>query len=362
MMKNTTNKTYAQAQNVAATKKNKEALAGRVVGFPVIRYTYKKLIRSWATLIFFLIAIIPTGVLIGISVSQSALTIDKEITTLNAAYQVTYFTIFLCAIFMIFMAMKGTQIFRDEIDDGTLLVILSKPISRKKLMYQKWVAYQLINFSFLCSVLLVSLTAAGLAVHSTQVITWMLSTLPFVLVFSIIFQFIFTSIYLIISLYMQAKIMMLVAAAIAIMFLILNIVLPLLVAPDLIQFQKNELTTFVSPDMYHLLSQQSQLYKIISIFNIAYHFQDMFGFALQGFTSSNELPLPKGSSMYGGGVLDMFTLFKEPVFGATPVGNTYEIVAWKDFINPWILYVIYIVIAVGLLFSSYFILKNQDFR
>ncbi len=46
----------------------------------------------------------------------------------------------LVVIISLFAAFKSVQLFRDEINEGSLLLVISKPISRKRILMQKWFA------------------------------------------------------------------------------------------------------------------------------------------------------------------------------------------------------------------------------
>ncbi|RTZ69050.1 MAG: hypothetical protein DSZ21_00650 [Tenericutes bacterium] len=57
----------------------------------------------------------------------------------------------------IFTGFKSVQLIRSEIEDGTLLLILSKPIPRHILILQKWLSIVVINLIFSFSVFFILL-------------------------------------------------------------------------------------------------------------------------------------------------------------------------------------------------------------
>lgn len=89
-------------------------------------YLFKKMLKSFSTYITGIIAIIPIwGVTIA-GVSEGSI---SESTLSMLAY-------FTFPIMIIFLAFKVSQVFRDEIENKTLLTIQAKPITRKQMVYQ----------------------------------------------------------------------------------------------------------------------------------------------------------------------------------------------------------------------------------
>lgn len=55
---------------------------------------------------------------------------------------VTSTSTFIAIFTSVFAGFKSATMYRDEIEDGTFLVMLSKPITRRKMLFAKWFALQ----------------------------------------------------------------------------------------------------------------------------------------------------------------------------------------------------------------------------
>ncbi|RTZ69078.1 MAG: hypothetical protein DSZ21_00530 [Tenericutes bacterium] len=64
---------------------------------------------------------------------------------------------FIIIFISIFTGFKSAKLIRGEIEDGTLLLILSKPISRQQIVFQKWLSIIVINLIFSFSIFFILL-------------------------------------------------------------------------------------------------------------------------------------------------------------------------------------------------------------
>lgn len=106
----------------------------------------------------------------------------------------------------IFAAIIGSFIFRQDVEDNSLLVLISKPISKSKLNLSKLLAYWslMIIFSFYLSFI----HSIGVAVGSSMIgitINQLLYTFFISFLISIVISFIFSSIALIFSSFLSSK-------------------------------------------------------------------------------------------------------------------------------------------------------------
>ncbi len=112
---------------------------------------------------------------------------------------------FIIIVLALFASFKSVQLFRDEINEGSLLLIISKPISRKKLLIYKWLSLMTIFAIFIIPVLITqtSILLIFLKYKPTHHLI-LLGSLGELFV-SIIFFCLFSSIALIISLRLGVK-------------------------------------------------------------------------------------------------------------------------------------------------------------
>lgn len=114
----------------------------------VYRYALKKYLKSWSTWVICLISIALVVVLAGFvpfhfrkisTASDYARTIVIVVASVSS---------FISLFTSVFAGFKGATMLRDEADDGTLLIMLSKPVSRQKLFFAKWLALQTIIMGY----------------------------------------------------------------------------------------------------------------------------------------------------------------------------------------------------------------------
>uniref|UniRef100_UPI0037DC4EA3 ABC transporter permease n=1 Tax=Spiroplasma endosymbiont of Cleonymus obscurus TaxID=3066324 RepID=UPI0037DC4EA3 len=64
-------------------------------------------------------------------------------------WKVLSFSVLLSIMIFVFISVKATQVFRDEIDDGTLLILVSKPVSRTRIWTEKLLSLQVVIILYL---------------------------------------------------------------------------------------------------------------------------------------------------------------------------------------------------------------------
>ena len=121
----------------------------------VYKYTMTKYAKSWSTWIIMVIAFVIVYTIVG------PLFFGKVTNKISAIKYESITSIFLGAVISltllfasIFTAFKGAQVYRDEVEDGTFLIVLSKPQSRNQIIFYKWLTYMTFNILFLVVVLL----------------------------------------------------------------------------------------------------------------------------------------------------------------------------------------------------------------
>ncbi|ALV23421.1 hypothetical protein ASO20_02025 [Mycoplasma sp. (ex Biomphalaria glabrata)] len=341
---------------------SKMRIAGKARGFSIFNYTLVKMLRSPSTIFFLVISFILTATLLYIGTNVSTFTLDKKVSLMNSTYTVVYFTMFLCGIFTIFLATKCSQTICDEIEEGTFLVVLSKPISRLSLLLQKWLSFQLIGMVLVISVLLFDSAFLAIVLQNDQIFEQFIKSVVFIFIFSIIYQLLFSSIFFIISFSVSSRTLIIIAALTSILLLVLNVIIPLFTVNNVLQIQKGIKQLTVSNDLYPVITNEINTFGIIAIFDISYQLQTIFHLAQTYFgakaAENNEI----GSS----GFLSQFDYFEKPnILPPQSTGGTSPIAlinGWSDFINAWVLLGIYLVISAGLLVGTYYSLINKDFR
>ncbi len=177
----------------------------------IFKYNLKKYFRTvstWVLTILILIVSIATTLLFSSLANnghalghQDFFNFQKEMVIATFA-SVTPFLVFITALFAAF---KSVQLFRDEINEGSLLLVISKPISRKKLLIFKWLSLISIFFVFILPSIFVQMWIFlnyfhGHAIHMT-IIAGLLGELFVVFIFFCLFS----SIALIVSLRLGVK-------------------------------------------------------------------------------------------------------------------------------------------------------------
>lgn len=109
---------------------------------PMFTFTLKKYLRSKSTWIISVISAFLIAFLIG-AVALFGL-MDKKTNSFEYASRVTTYvgliTGFLSIFSAIFAGFKAAQMYKDEVEEGTFLMVLSKPVRRSSIIFQKWLA------------------------------------------------------------------------------------------------------------------------------------------------------------------------------------------------------------------------------
>lgn len=182
---------------------------------PIFRYTFKKILVSPSTWVIFVLStfilglcwVLPVALTIPfLEINNSEITKEFVLSKFLYTWKLTTFTGFVGLMFIIFVGIKATQIFRDEIDDGTLLILVSKPISRNRIWAEKWLSFQatIISYTFL----VIFFAGILLVIPGLSRPIVFLTFLPYMgILFGIVllFDLIFSSIVLLLSLVINGK-------------------------------------------------------------------------------------------------------------------------------------------------------------
>lgn len=181
---------------------------------PIFRYTTKKIFISPSTWVVLFLSIVILSVswslpfILANSQSPTKITWTKNLvlSTMLNTWKIFTFSTFISFALIIFIGVKATQIFRDEIDDGTLLILVSKPISRNKIWGEKWLSFQvtLILYVFL-TILVSGLILLIPKIGNATIYAALLPYMGILFGIALLFDLIISSIVLLLSLVLNSK-------------------------------------------------------------------------------------------------------------------------------------------------------------
>ncbi len=105
----------------------------------------------------------------------------------------------------LFAGFKGAQVFRDEIEDGSFLVILSKPLSRNKIIFWKWLAFICLFLVYGAALVLLHAFGSLLEMKGSFVRNKIFEAMPLEFLIITIFIIIFSSMALIVSSFLSSR-------------------------------------------------------------------------------------------------------------------------------------------------------------
>lgn len=127
----------------------------------IYKYTLKKYLKSWSTWVIMGFSAIVIGFVIGgmlpfifiDTTKQSAASTYAKTIILTIAGITVFFAIFSA----IFAGFKSATMYKDEVENGTFLILISKPMKRIHILFGKWFAlqtllvmYAFVSVFFLC--------------------------------------------------------------------------------------------------------------------------------------------------------------------------------------------------------------------
>lgn len=181
---------------------------------PIFRYTVKKIFVSPSTwvILFLSIGLLSVGWSLPFYLvndqAQVPIVWTKNLvlSIMLSTWKLFTFSTFIGFTLIIFIGVKATQIFRDEVDDGTLLILVSKPISRNKIWREKWLSFQftLIFYVFL-TILISGLTLLIPKVGNLTIYKTLLPYMGILFGIALLFDLIISSIVLLFSLILNSK-------------------------------------------------------------------------------------------------------------------------------------------------------------
>lgn len=184
----------------------------------IYRFTMKKTMRSVSTWILIILPLIAILAVLLMNISSAyqrrwndpivPLTPDQMSDKLISYFRWNWIWIMRTLVFFFlfaFVSIKSANIFRDEIDEGTLLIIVSKPISRWSIFWEKWLGLQTNVFLLLTISLWIPAFASFAMGIPSGAIKWLFTNIALTWVFSLFIQLIITSLGVMLSLVMGSK-------------------------------------------------------------------------------------------------------------------------------------------------------------
>lgn len=193
---------------------------------PIFRYTFKKMIATpstwiilFLTLIFLILSWSLIPLIIGSSEIVKSLTYDQALTLYVPQWKALSFSVLLAIMIFVFISVKVTQVFRDEIDDGTLLILVSKPVSRSRIWIEKLLSLQIVIILYLfLSIFIASFIVAIPGIGSSTIYRAVFPYLWILFGVGIIFDLIISAIAMLFSLILSAKSLIAVIIGMAALF------------------------------------------------------------------------------------------------------------------------------------------------
>lgn len=173
---------------------------------PIYKYTLQKYATAWSTWIIVVISMLLVIVLGGYVPFKFANPKSPTTYAVICVSIVAAITSFLSIFTSVFAGFKSATMFKDEVEDGTFLVMLSKPVSRGKIIFYKWLALQtaiavytlIVAISFLVAIAIFDtgnklnasgeLTAFGIKTLRSQIILISLSLWAILFIVALIFS------------------------------------------------------------------------------------------------------------------------------------------------------------------------------
>ncbi len=126
---------------------------------------------------------------------------------MKGAFIIAYSTVgtTIALLVAVFAGFKGAQVFRDEIENGSFLIILSKPVNRITILFQKWLAFMTIFFVFIALLSSAHVLGCIAAQKGNYIGKYLFKAFLIEFSVSMIFLLIFSSIALIISTFFSSK-------------------------------------------------------------------------------------------------------------------------------------------------------------
>ena len=176
----------------------------------VFRQTYKKMVFSMATVVLFLVSMAMFAIFLSgfNTVIQETYFIPKVADATLIAIIFSYFQTFLVFFFPIYVAINSVKFISDEIENGTFLTSLSKPISRFSIILQKFAALMFTNMSFCLGMLAYIWFYALKVTWSAELYDVMFAVLPTMFLVSFVIQLVISIILTIISIRFNSLIML----------------------------------------------------------------------------------------------------------------------------------------------------------
>ncbi len=305
----------------------------------IFKHTFKRMLTLKFLIVYFII-FIPLFLLFTILFSQGqSENIDSFIIVRDnnlANFFIVTFMWTLGIPFLIVTASRGTALIQQEIDEDTLVLLISKPIERGRLFLEKWLASFAIStlIGLLSIFLSLSLMVLFFQIES-MILEMFISLIPSLIIYILLINFIVTALSMFIVALIKHRTRAVIALVIFIM--IFQLILPLF-KPLLTMTGKYE--TFY-----------------VYVYDLNYHFGLMYYHIIRLFSNVEFSPLTqiKISEFIGIFQSNMEGYNVDMDLGFLP--DQFEVL---NYLHPGIVFTFWIIISAFFMLMSYKILKRQD--
>ncbi len=218
---------------------------------PIFSYTTKKLLKSKINWIVLTLTILGLWLFYYLTYYYNSQSLEKDLKEINdkkinadlfllythylwTGWNVGVLVILISIFLFIFVAVNTSKILREEIEDGTLLILVSKPISRQRIWVEKILSFQSIIIGYVFFSLFISSFIIFIPIFGG---VWaFFAFIPFMFIsfgIIIIIELVITSISYLISLFTRGIIVASIIIGVGFVFVISNQVIDKLVSAPL---------------------------------------------------------------------------------------------------------------------------------
>ncbi len=325
--------------------------------FALFKYTYKKLLLTLSTILFILVVALIFW-LISSSSWQYMIWKTEVISRLFSGPVSGFKLFFLWFILPPFVAAKSAGFIADELEDGTFLTTISKPISRARIIISKFFALFIVNATFIFSMLCLLwwFTLRGNPTRMTSdfflesVVT--MFTIPFVL------STILSIILVILSLKIKSSLIIGLGTGIG----FFSFVGPHLINGIVIKNTdlQNAIGEVVEEETYDKVNRGQTIYSKFKYLNYSQHADQIFSENIQKTLSKYNLTSLASSGINKEVLFTNYNVKEKNKLGEEILVQKYKVQALKNWIPTKTLYLMYTFITTAFLLFGFVYFNKKD--
>ena len=316
------------------------------------KYTLKNAYLRKSTFIFMLI----TSLFLVLS---PLLTDMTTYPTADAAFQATasnfyliYWLLVASVMLSFYIGSKSTSFVADELEDGTFLTVVSKPIDRHNIVIGKFLAIITTNALYIVFSIFIPTMIIAAKINHPQTTGLLIGSAFMTSLYTIFFMIIILSVVLPLSIKISAKVVTSISIAIGVFVMVGSLVVPIILGiSGGIWKQALPVGTPVTAEVKKSYEDKHNVYKFLAFIDVPQHFKTMFSAATNGVADQ-------------GPVAQMLAAPTKVTFEEVTLPNgtkVYKVVKHEDFISPLLLFILYGGVAAGLSVLTVNRFSKQDF-